>query len=169
MTELHQGLVEFFSNSPLREASVSILRSVPGLPPILQTLHLLGVAILMASAVMISLRILGVACRRQQRHEMLGRLFPWFLGSLPVMLLSGLPFFLARPQRYLTNPVFTYKILFLLLALSTTFVIWYWYRKRKFKNGIVIQLIALTSVSAWVMTAMAGRWIAYADYIFWPG
>jgi len=169
MSELQQALIVFFSNSPLRESSVNLLRSVPGLPPILQTIHLLGVAILMASAVMISLRVLGLACRRQQLNEMLSRLFPWFLASLPVMLISGLPFFLARPQRYLTNPIFGYKILFLFLALVSTIAIWYWCRKNMFQHGLVIRLTALLSVSAWTMTAMAGRWIAYADYIFWPG
>ena len=106
MTELQQALIAFFYSSPLREYSVSMLRSVSGLPPILQTIHLLGVAIIMGSAVMLSLRILGMACRRQQLQEMAGRLFPWFLAALPVMLLSGLPFFLERPQRYLTNPIF---------------------------------------------------------------
>lgn len=97
MAELQQALIAFFHNSPLREYSVSMLRSVPGLPPILQTIHLLGVAIIMGSAVMLSLRILGIACRRQQLQEMAGRLFPWFLCALPVMLLSALPFFCTPP------------------------------------------------------------------------
>lgn len=145
MTELQQELIRFFTNSPLRESSVSMLSSVPGLPPVLQTIHLLGVAVLMGSAVMISLRILGVACRRQQLHEMLSRLFPWFLAALPVMVLSGLPFFLARPQRYLTNPVFGYKFLFLALALAATMLIWHWCKKKRFQDGIVIKTVALLS------------------------
>jgi hypothetical protein len=169
MIEFQQAVIAFFSNSPLREYSVSMLRSVPGLPPILQTIHLLGVAIIMGSAVMLSLRILGIACRRQQLQEMAGRLFPWFLCALPVMLLSGLPFFLARPQRYLTNPIFGYKFLFLFLALAATLLLWYWCRGKRMQHGVIIRLVALLSVSAWIMTAMAGRWIAYVDYIFWPG
>jgi hypothetical protein len=169
MTELQQALIAFFSSSPLREYSVSMLRSVSGLPPILQTIHLLGVAIIMGSAVMLSLRILGIACRRQQLQEMAGRLFPWFLAALPVMLLSGLPFFLARPQRYLTNPIFGYKFVFLFLALAATFLLCYWCREKRMQDGVIIKLVAVLSVSAWIMTAMAGRWIAYVDYIFWPG
>jgi hypothetical protein len=118
---------------------------------------------------MLSLRILGIACRRQQLQEMAGRLFPWFLAALPVMLLSGLPFFLARPQRYLTNPIFGYKFVFLFLALAATFLLCYWCMKKRMQDGVIIKLVAVLSVSAWIMTAMAGRWIAYVDYIFWPG
>lgn len=168
MAELQQALIAFFHNSPLREYSVSMLRSVPGLPPILQTIHLLGVAIIMGSAVMLSLRILGIACRRQQLQEMAGRLFPWFLCALPVMLLSALPFF-ARPQRYLTNPIFGHKFVFLLLALAATILLFYWYREKRMQHGVTVRLVALLSVSAWIMTAMAGRWITYVDYIFWLG
>lgn len=170
MTEVQQWLIQFFTSSPLREASAAFLRSVPGLPPILQTVHLLGLAVLMASAIMINLRILNLACRRQQLQEMMQRLFPWVFWVLPVMLVSGLPFFLARPQRYLTNPIFGLKLLFLLAALVCT--CWLW---RRFRAGAILsvkapeRILATTGLSAWLLTALAGRWIAYADYIFWPG
>jgi chromate transporter len=32
-----------------------------------------------------------------------------------------------------------------------------------------MRLIACASLAGWLLTAMAGRWIAYADYIFWQG
>ena len=154
----------------MTELSIQLLSSVPGLPPVLQTIHLLGLAMLMASAVMMDLRVLNLAGRRQQMQEVFQRLFPWLFWALPVMLLSGLPFLLARPQRYLNNPVFAYKAAFLSLALLATLVLWFAY-----KRGVVQQqswqiiLLALLSLAAGLMTAMAGRWIAYSDYLFWPG
>jgi hypothetical protein len=30
------------------------------------------------------------------------------------------------------------------------------------------KLLALLCLGLWVMTAMAGRWIAYAEYLFYP-
>ncbi|OFE11984.1 hypothetical protein PHACT_01520 [Pseudohongiella acticola] len=154
----------------MTELSIKLLSSVPGLPPILQTIHLLGLAMLMASAIMINLRLLNLAGRRQSPQEMMQRLFPWLFCALPVMLFSGLPFLLARPQRYLNNPVFLYKAGFLCLALLLTVVLW-----RSYRNGTAqhqhwpIKLAALLALMAWLMTAMSGRWIAYADYLFWPG
>jgi len=154
----------------MTELSIKLLSTVPGLPPILQTIHLLGLAMVMASAVMINLRLLNLAGRRQHVQEMLHRLFPWLFCALPVMLLSGLPFLLARPQRYLNNPVFAIKAGFLLLALVVTTLLWRIYRRGSaVQQTLWIKLLALVSLSAWLMTAMSGRWIAYADYLFWPG
>ncbi|MBC53940.1 MAG: hypothetical protein CMQ34_08925 [Gammaproteobacteria bacterium] len=154
----------------MTELSIQLLSTVPGLPPVLQTVHLLGLAMLMASAVMMDLRLLSLAGRGQQVQEMLQRLFPWVFWALPIMLVSGLPFLLARPQRYLNNPVFAYKAAFLCLALIVTFLLWLGFRRGVTQQrGWPIKALALVSLVAWVMTAMSGRWIAYADYLFWPG
>lgn len=154
----------------MTELSIQLLSTVPGLPPVLQTVHLLGLVMLMASAVMMNLRLLSLAGRGQQLQEMLQRLFPWVFWTLPVMLISGLPFLLARPQRYLDNPVFAYKAGFLCLALIATLLIWIGFQRGAMQQpGWRIKSLALVSLVAWLMTAMAGRWIAYADYLFWPG
>lgn len=154
----------------MTELSIRLLSTVPGLPPILQTIHLLGLVMLMGSAVMMNLRVLNLAGHRQQLQEMLQRLFPWVFWALPVMLLSGLPFLLARPQRYLNNPVFAYKAAFLAVALILTAVLWFSFRRGMTQQqSWLIKALALVSLSAWLMTAMAGRWVAYADYLFWPG
>tara|TARA_R110002072_G_scaffold4663_2_gene32341 strand:+ start:1337 stop:1840 length:504 start_codon:yes stop_codon:yes gene_type:complete len=167
---MRDWLADFFVNSPLRELSGQLMRTVPGLPPILQTIHLLGLAVLMGSIVMICLRLLNVAARRQDAGELMGRLFPWFVWSLPVMLFSALPFFLARPQRYIYNPVFAIKMAALATALGLSF--WLWQRFRhagsEMQNWLTRGL-AIACLAAWLTTAMGGRWIAYADYLFWPG
>jgi hypothetical protein len=167
---LREWLSELLSNSPLPQLSAHLLRSVPGLPPILQTVHLLGLAVLMGSIVMICLRVLELAARRQDQEEMLKRLFPWFFWSLPVMLGSALPFLFARPQRYLNNPVFDIKMLALLLALALSLALWHLHRSQRMRSlQWQARLLAAAGLGTWLLTAMAGRWIAYADYIFWPG
>ena len=86
-----------------------LLSTVPGLPPIVQTVHLLGIAVVMSSVVLLDLRILGLALPSQDVQELTRRVMPWVWCTLPVMLLSGLPFVFARPQRYFTNPIFGLK------------------------------------------------------------
>lgn len=167
---MRDALSDWFVNSPLRELSAELLRSVPGLPPILQTIHLLGLAVLMASVVMIGLRVLNIAARRQQLQELRERLQPWFYWSLPIMLLSALPFFLARPQRYIYNPIFAIKMAALLLALSVSLTMLRHLRCLPPEGpGITARLLAAVALLAWILTAIAGRWIAYVDYIFWAG
>ncbi len=168
MAEWRGSLIEFLNQSPLRELSGDLLRSVPGLPPVFQTVHLLGAAVLMGTAVMLSLRLLSLVAHNQDPGEMSRRLFPWFFSALPVMLFSALPFFLARPQRYLSNPVFDIKMVSLIVTLG--FSVWLWRRCKTLPaKGIPlsIRLLALVVAAGWVLTLLAGRWIAYADYIFW--
>ncbi|MDO8909072.1 MAG: hypothetical protein Q7W55_11320 [Pseudohongiella sp.] len=170
MAEWRMTLIQTLNSSPLRELSDSFLRSIPGLPPILQTIHLLGVAVLLGSIVMLSLRILGVAAKSQSPAEMSARVFPWFFYALPVMLFSALPFFLARPQRYLVNPVFGIKAIAFVAGLCLS--IWMWQQCRQIADKgvtLTLKLTAAVVIFVWVLTTLAGRWIAYADYIFWPG
>lgn len=170
MAEWHLTLIERLNESPLRDLSDSFLRSIPGLPPIIQTIHLVGVAMLLGSIVMLGLRILGIAAKNQSPAEMSDRLFPWFFSAIPLMFFSGLPFFLARPQRYLVNPVFGIKTILFFAALVLS--IWMWRQCQYMRHSGVTLQLKLTSmlvIGCWFMTAMAGRWIAYADYIFWPG
>ena len=35
--------------------------------------------------------------------------------------------------------------------------------------GFAVQGLAILTVLGWVVTTLAGRWVAYADYLFWPG
>ncbi|MGH8241481.1 MAG: hypothetical protein ACREXP_31305 [Steroidobacteraceae bacterium] len=100
----------------MRDTVVYLLSNVPGLPPIAQTLHLLGIAVVMSSVVLLDLRILGLALPSQDVAELTRRVMPWVWWTLPIMLLSGLPFVIARPQRYFSNPVFGLKFALLLWA-----------------------------------------------------
>ncbi len=165
---------QWLGNSQARELAISLLSNVPGLPPILQTIHLLSVAAVMASIVFIDLRVLGLALPSQTIPEMLRRLMPWTWGALGTLFLSGLPFLLARPARYFNNPVFQIKFSLLLPAIILAILFYrlslresdYW--DAGSNRRVTAKLIALTSLLLWLGVVMAGRWIAYADYLFWP-
>jgi hypothetical protein len=147
----------------LHDLAVYLLSNVPGLPPIVQTVHLLGIAAVMSSVVLLDLRILGLALPSQGVQELTRRVMPWVWWTLPVMLLSGLPFVLARPQRYFTNPIFGLKFALLLPAVALAALLHI--------NGIRrpdhgnTKLIAAVSLLLWIGVVLAGRWIAYVDYL----
>ena len=155
-----------------------LLRNIPGLPPILQTIHLLSVSAVMGSIVFINLRVLGIAFRRQQLSEMLDRLMPWLWGALLTLLLSGLPFILARPGRYFENPVFLIKFSLLIPAIVLTLIFVFRLRGSHAApdvaadgpalQGIAARSLACLSLLLWLGIVMAGRWIAYSDYLFYP-
>jgi putative copper export protein len=179
-----QPLLEFarsLAKTGAHDVAVDWLRNVPGLPPIVQTLHLLSIAVILGTTVLLSLRALGWAVPSQQPAEMARRLAPWTWGALPVLLLSGGMFVIARPQRYFTNPVFGLKIAFMLPALVLGALL---YRAAKSDDGQESEcrerrsagaavtgrtrLLAGLNLIAWTGVVLAGRWIAYSEYLFPP-
>jgi hypothetical protein len=165
-----QPLLEFarsLAKTGAHDVAVDLLRNVPGLPPIVQTVHLLSIAVVLGSIVLLSLRTLGWAARTQEPREMAARLAPWTWSALPLLLVSGGIFVLARPQRYFTNPVFGLKFAFLVPALVLAAFLY-----RSLKDGAALDAkvrgLAALNLIAWFAVILAGRWIAYADYLFPP-
>ena len=148
----------------MHDTVVYLLSNVPGLPPIVQTVHLLGIAVIMSSVVLLDLRILGLALPSQDVQELTRRVMPWVWWTLPVMLLSGSMFVFARPRRYFTNPVFGLKFALLLPAIALAAVL-HFVSVRK-PDDWRTKLVAGLSLLLWVGVVLAGRWIAYADYLF---
>lgn len=168
------GIGSYLNTGPTRELANELLRSAAFVPPLLQTVHLLSIAAIMGSIVLIDLRVLGLAVPSQRLSEMMHRLFPWTWSALVLLLLSGLPFVLARPLRYFNNPVFLIKFGLLIPALLLALLV---YRLERARSGfweygpqriLIFRGVALLSLVLWLGVALAGRWIAYSDYLFWP-
>ncbi|MCY4120182.1 MAG: hypothetical protein OXG72_04600, partial [Acidobacteria bacterium] len=102
-------LAQTLAESPTREWMVYLLGNVPGLPPIAQSFHIMGIATVVGSVMMVDLRFLGLALPNQNVSEMIRRLLPWTWYALAVNFVTGLIFILARPVRYFYNPVATFK------------------------------------------------------------
>jgi hypothetical protein len=148
------------------------LRTVRGVAPIVQTIHILSVTALMASVVFVNLRVLGLAVPGQQLPEMLRRLMPWTWTALVLLLLSGSVFVLALPNRYLHNPVLGIKLSMLIPAVVLAVVFArrgrgednYWEASQSRRRSA--KAMAAVSLLLWVMVVLAGRWIAYTEYLF---
>ncbi len=164
----------WIGNSQLREFSVWMLSNVPGLPPVLQTIHILAITAVMGSIVIVDLRVLGLAVPSQHINEMVVRLRYWTLGGVVFAFLSGIWFVLARPNRYFFNPVFQIKFSLLAPALLLTFIFYhltsqsenYW--SSTMRHKVIGKLLAFSSLLLWLGVVMAGRWVAYSEYLFWP-
>ncbi len=172
MKELLIDVAAALAASPLRPGAVYLLGSLPGLPPIAQTVHILSVTAIMSSTVMIDLKVLGLALPSQSTPELVRRVMPWTWWALPCLAASGLLFFLARPSSYAANPVFRMKFALMAPAIVLAFLFqrsiirdprfWEASRGRRVSG----KLLAAISLVLWTGVVLAGRWIAYADYLF---
>src|ERR671918_1144593 len=109
MPQFLQELAPSLVGSPPNRLALYLLGNIPGFPPMVQTVHLLSIAAVMGSIVLINLRVLGLALPSQSAGELTRRLMPWTWWALPFLAISGLIFIFARPVRYLRNPVVAVK------------------------------------------------------------
>ena len=58
--------------------------------PTIQSIHIVGIAIVMGSVFMICLRILGWASMDQTLRQTTNRFGPWMTGALCVLLATGI-------------------------------------------------------------------------------
>lgn len=174
MPEFFTSIGTLLDGSFLQDGALWALRTIPGFPPIIQTVHILGIAVVMGSVVMLDLRILGLAVPSQKISEMTERVMPWLWWALASNFVSGAFFLFGRPNRYFNNPIFGWKLSFLIPAilLSLFFHLMsrqqdnYW--ESNSRRLWTARGIALLSLGLWIMVAMAGRWIAYVEYIYYP-
>jgi hypothetical protein len=115
--------------------------------PIIQAIHLAGIALFVGTTILDDLRTLGLQIPR----DAVGA--GWTAAGLTIMLLTGPILFLANVSRYLSNPAFLVKIAVLVLALLFHFS---FHRKET-------RPAALVSMALWTIVVLGGRAIADFD------
>ncbi|MBS0367157.1 MAG: hypothetical protein JSR67_15175 [Proteobacteria bacterium] len=135
--------------------------------PAVQLVHILAVASVMTSVLMIDLRLLGLRARELTVASTVNRFLPNLWGSLPVLLVTGATLITAEPARTLRNPTFFLKMALLLAAVAVTLTCQlplrrdatFWERSAGRRRAI--RLAAIVSLALWISIVFAGRWIAY--------
>jgi hypothetical protein len=79
-----------------------------------ETLHFLGLAMMVGAIGVLDLRMLGVA--KQIPMRPLHRLVPWGIAGFSINLITGFMFYAADAKQYTHNIAFQMKMLFVLLA-----------------------------------------------------
>jgi hypothetical protein len=84
--------------------------------PIVEIVHLIGLALFVGTLLLIDLGLLGIAMRRQPVHEVAAALAPWTWSGFALLMLTGPFMFAAQAAKWHDNPVFWFKMLSLILA-----------------------------------------------------
>jgi len=137
--------------------------------PALQTVHILCVAVLFSSAMLVDLRFFRVLQRDVPLADVARRFLPTIWPVLLVLLLTGSLLIIGEPRRSLLNNTFYVKMALLTVAVLLTLALqWslrarpgFWERDRR--RLIAGQLAATLSMLLWCGILFAGRWIAYTQ------
>src|SRR3989442_12810440 len=81
------------------------IRMSPWAFAVIESVHLLGLAVIGGAVLLVDLRMLGFGLKDQAIAEIARAAFPWLVGSLIVMLLTGVGLFLSEPMKcYASGP-----------------------------------------------------------------
>src|SRR6185436_15491475 len=84
--------------------------------PIVESIHVLTIAVFLGLTAAMDARLLGAAMRETPVGVVMARLLPWIRSGFAVMVVTGLLLFAGTPVRFVTNVFFQIKLALLVLA-----------------------------------------------------
>jgi hypothetical protein len=139
--------------------------------PAIQSIHIVGIGVVMGSVFMIDLRILGWAGMDQTLGQTTRRFGPWLTGALWLMLATGILMAVGEPVRELVTFSFWLKMLLVAVGALVAYIFQRNLRKheRLWEETLVnrgsIRTLAILTFLIWVCIIVLGRLIAY-DHVW---
>ena len=153
-------LFEWCENAGVGQA----IRISDWLFPVIEGFHLLGLCVIGGAILLVDMRLLGLGLRRQPIAELARDTRPFLLGSLVVMLVTGLLLFSSEAVKCYYSFAFWFKMTSLALAIIFTFTV----RQRVTLaddariSPIKARIVALISLALWSGVGWGGRWIGFS-------
>jgi hypothetical protein len=138
--------------------------------PLCETLHFVGLALLIGVVGLLDLRLLGFV-RRVPVAAVHG-LIPWGIAGFVINLVTGALFFIGAPDQYLTNVAWWYKIGFLVVAGLNVLYFETTQAGRAMAIGAgedtprTLKVIGAVSIASWFMVLYWGRMLPFIGTAF---
>jgi hypothetical protein len=135
--------------------------------PIIETVHVLGIALLVGTVAILDLRLLGLALKREPVSRVASGVLPLTWAGFAVMFVSGFLLFWSEAAKSYGNPAFRLKLLLLFLVGLNPLVFHFTIYRRVGEWGALVvtplraRLAAVFSLTLWGGIVCAGRAIAY--------
>jgi len=135
--------------------------------PLLESTHVVTLAFFVGTALMMDLRLVGIAFPGVPVTAFTGRLLPWTRFAFALMVATGLLLFYSSPLRYYNNIFFRLKIVLLLAAGLN---IWLFHSRihlevEEWENDLrpprAARIAGLVSIIVWTGVVFSGRLVAY--------
>lgn len=160
MNELIDGLVGWLETTHAH----AFMQTVDWAVPTVQTVHILAIAAVFASSLVLSVRALEFAGRDWSLAQWGARLNGWIGWGLVILLVSGILMICGEPGRSLNNLLFRVKVVLLLAALALFLALAGRIRRldaaaQPIPGGV--RLLGCALMLVWLAMIVCGRWIAY--------
>ncbi|MBW8863058.1 MAG: hypothetical protein JF601_11945 [Acidobacteria bacterium] len=131
---------------------------------VIESVHLLALAVIGGAVLMLDLRLLGLGLRDQPIARIARDAQPWLTGSLIVMLFTGVLLFSSEPIKCYNSTPFRVKMSSLVLAMIFAFTV----RRKVALAGdgqvpvVWLKIVAIVSLVLWLGVGASGRWIGFS-------
>ena len=135
--------------------------------PLIESTHVLTIALFVGTAVMMDLRLLGISFGGVPVSEFTGRMLNWTRGGFAIMVATGLLIFYSSPVRYYYNIFFRLKLILLVIVGLNILL----FHSRILKSVSewdldakpprAAKIAGAVSLASWLIIVVAGRMIAY--------
>ena len=140
------------------------IRNSQWLFPVIESIHRVALAAIGGAVLVLDMRLFGLGLRNQSIREVARDTQPWLVGSLIVMISTGVPLFLSESVKCYYSNAFWVKMFALAAAIVYTFTV-----RRKVAMADetrvwrgVHKLVGLASLLLWFTVGAAGRWIGFS-------
>ena len=139
--------------------------------PAIQSMHIVGIAMVMGSVLLVDLRILGWAGMDQTVRQTVRRFGPWLHTALWLLLATGILMVVDEPVRELIT--FSFWLKMALVAIGTVVALVFQSALRRHEqewandlvNAPSVRTLAILTFLIWLFVIVLGRLIAY-DHVW---
>jgi hypothetical protein len=137
------------------------IKSTTWVFPLVETIHILALAVLLGSLFLIDLRLLGIAIRGWSPAQVLEQLHSLINWSVVIILCTGAILFVAEPRKLFDSAAFGPKMIILALAIIFQYSLYPQVRQMQTRIPLWGRLMALVSLGLWFGVAVCGRAIGF--------
>jgi hypothetical protein len=165
-TSLDESLVLYLKSTALAQFVVT----TPWAWPVAETLHFLGLSLLVGIIGPLDIRLLGFM--KNVPVAAFKALVPWAVAGFVINLLTGAMFLAAAPEQYVRNLSWWFKVLFLLIAGVNVLLFETTQKSRMSAMGpgedtpAAFKLIGGVSLVSWCMVLYWGRMLPFLGNAF---
>ena len=138
--------------------------------PAVETVHILGIALLFGSIAVLDLRLIGVL-KKVPVRPLAAQVLPWSVAAFALIVPSGLLMFVAHAAEFISSPLFAIKLCLIMAALlnagifhAVTFRtadVWDSEEMRKLGPPPSARIAGVLSLLLWASVIACGRLLAY--------
>jgi hypothetical protein len=136
------------------------IRESTWLFPAIESAHLLSLALLGGSVLIISLSVLGVGLKTPPA-EIYKSAHRYMNAAVIVLLITGVLLGISEPVKLYGRQAFLVKMISLGVALLITYAAFNPLVRRG-ATDMRVRSVTVVTMAAWLLVAMAGRWIGFS-------